>query len=250
LPDVVALEAEYQRLVKPLQGKYGSLTNAPAPLRRTCVQAQRKVRAKKEWYRKQWTSQLRTEFFVEKDNALIEAQLTGDDSGSATRTARKVQAPSIPERTTLANFIGAGDTRWTPMRAIAVQAMTDLCSRVEPRRNSVRSQTQRTQESSVPSTPSRKVDPKTATQVPMRCQPLQCLFCLGDERLFLSERNRSFGRPQALWKHAQAHLRSIDASRKIPCPHPVCKASGRTTTSVEHLLNHAHREHGIRLRAR
>jgi hypothetical protein len=40
------------------------------------------------------------------------------------------------------------------------------------------------------------------------------------------------------------------SGREILCPHPRCKASTVTLDSVEHLLNHAQREHNIRLRCR
>jgi hypothetical protein len=248
LPHVVVLEAEHQRPAERLQRKYASVTNAPEPLRRPCIQAQRKMRAK-EWYRKHLASQLRKEFLTNKDNALVEAQLTGNDTKFTARTLHKAPIVLIRGRATLANFIGAEDTRCTPMRTVAIQAMADLCSRAEPRRNSVPSSTGRTQQSYADSA-GHQMDPATLTGIPMRCHPLQCLFYLGDARLVFADRNRPFGRLQALWKHANAHLDAIDVNCIIRCPHSTCNANGHPLNSVEHLLSHAHAKHGVRLQAR
>ena len=141
LPDVVALEAEYLSLAESLKEKYGSITKAPESedLRQRYVRARQNFRSRKESHRTRMLSQLRREFFARKDDALIEAQLNGDDKWYVKRVEPEAPTLSIPERATLASLFGTGDIRSPSMqaqRAAAVQAMADLCRRVEVVRKS------------------------------------------------------------------------------------------------------------------
>lgn len=68
----------------------------------------------------------------------------------------------------------------------------------------------------------------------MKCNRLQCLFCLGDGRLRYEHRIRKFKRPQALWHHAEKHLDSISGLPEVGCPHPICRATKSIYNSVEH----------------
>jgi hypothetical protein len=58
-----------------------------------------------------------------------------------------------------------------------------------------------------------------------------------------------FCRLQKLWEHVEKHLERLSGGELL-CPHPRCKALAVTLDSVEHFLNHAQREHNIRLRCR
>ena len=94
---------------------------------------------------------MRKDFFAHKNAALIEAQLGGGDVQSTTRTERKEPTLSIPERAALTKLIGSGDVRdpsLQALRAAAVQAIADLCSRVELKRKSFQSKTRRSEDSS------------------------------------------------------------------------------------------------------
>lgn len=87
LPDVAALEAECRRLTASLKDKYDLIRNAPGsdPLVENRKEAQRKHRAKKEYYRARMKAELRKEYFVRKDDAIIEAQMTEDSKSPSTR---------------------------------------------------------------------------------------------------------------------------------------------------------------------
>ena len=134
-------------------------------------------------------------------------------------------------------------------RIAAVQAMADLCGRAEAAK---RSSTKReaikredlTRRGAVDRVEFAECDP-----FPMRCHKLQCLFRIGDGKLNLTDRTRIFCRLQKLWQHVEKHLERL-SGREISCPHPPCKTPTVTLNSVEHLLNHAQREHNIRLRCR
>ena len=84
----------------------------------------------------------------------------------------------------------------------------------------------------------------------MQCDSLQCLFCLGDERIRFEDRLRTFKSQYTLGKHVKKHLEAIDAAISISCPHPICKGKCVTVNNVQHLMNHTHAVHGIRLQTR
>ena len=128
-------------------------------------------------------------------------------------------------------------------RAVAIQSMADLCSRVEPKRKAEKRVTCQPK--------SRSLDLKATTTdgpIAMKCHYLQCLFCIGDERLHFKDRTRIFSQQYPLSRHVEKHINTIKVNGGISCPHPMCKIKGTIVKSVEHLENYAHREHGIRLR--
>ena len=250
LPDVVSLERESCRLTKCVKDTYGSVKDAPtsAELVGEYIQAMNAYRARKEFHKARMRSELRKDFFANKAAVLIEAQLNGDDAHRLERTEQKVSPLSVPERAALANLIGAKDMRSTSMqahRAAAVQMLADLCCRAEPRRNCRQPgscQTENCQEEIVPT--------KVVESIPKKCHHLQCLFCIGDQRLYLNERMRKFSRQYTLGVHVENHINALKVSDNIPYPHPICKTMGTTVSNVEHLKNHAYKEHGIRLQTR
>lgn len=249
LPDVVALKADWNRLAQNLRDKYGTIMNAPKSdsLVDKYVQAQKKHRAKMQFHRARWRSQQRQNFFARKDASLIAAQLNGDDINGAVHAEQKAPTLSIPERTVLASLIGSEDMRSASMRekrAAAVQTMADLCSRVECKRPA-RLSRHHSNDLSMNREPS-----KTNGPFPMQCQTLQCIFCLGDELLQLEDRTRIFAQQHTLGRHVIKHLKVLNITIPITCPHPMCKVEGITVNDVQHLKNHVYRIHGIRLQTR
>lgn len=250
LPDVIALQAEHARLAECIKDKYGSIKDAPASeeLVGEYTQAKKLHRARKAFHKAQITSQFRKDFFTRKDTELIQLQLIDDKTPRKVRVEQIAPILAIPERANLATLIGMDDMRLPAMqaqRAAAVQGMTDLCSRVELKRKIVRCISSATDDLS------KELVPTTASErFPTRCQPLQCLFCLGDERLTLKDRTRSFSQQYTLGRHVENHISALQASGAIPCPHPTCRAAGTTVNSLGHLKNHAQKEHGIRLQCR
>ncbi|KAI7399269.1 hypothetical protein KC336_g15107 [Hortaea werneckii] len=248
LPDVASLQSEHRLLAKALQDKYISITRAPASetLVDDYMQAKTAHRARKEFHRARMRSQLRKDFFVRKDAAIIEAQLGGGDALPTAQAERKAPALCIEERIALLNLAGSGDARDPSLsahRAAAVQAMADLCSRKEVRRKSSRSNVRLRRESSP-----ENIVLKKDERFPMNCHRLQRLFCVGDEQLHLKERLRIFSQQYALGRHVDNHIKALRVTSGIPCPHPKCKETGITLDGVQHLKNHAQKEHGIRLR--
>jgi len=50
---------------------------------------------------------------------------------------------------------------------------------------------------------------KTDERFPMKCHRLQCLFCVGDERLHFKERTRTFNQQYTLGRHVENHLKPL-----------------------------------------
>lgn len=209
LSDVATLQAEQCRLAECIKNKFGSIKNAPTSeaLVGEYVQAKNSHRARKEFRKMRIMSQLRKDFFTRKDSELIEAQLNGGQAYSTARIEQKVPILAIPERAELATIIGTEDMRSPSMRAqrgAAVQVMADLCCRVELKRKPVRY-------NNSPSTDaSEEPVPTTAGErIPMRCQHLQCLFCLGDDRLTFKDRTRIFSQQYTLGRHVENHISAL-----------------------------------------
>lgn len=247
LPDVVSLRVEQRRLAELLRRKYGSISRALASddSLTTYLGVKRAHRTRKEFCKARMRSQLRRDFFARKNAALIEAQLDSKDVRRTLRTEQNSSTPSIPERAALASLIGAKDMRSVSMRAhraAAIQAMEDLCCRVELRRKAEK-----------PGNNPLGVSAENLTRsnqersISMKCHCLQCLFCLGDERLNWKDRTRIFSQQYTLGRHVEHHINAIKAGAKMNCPHLICMAQGLIVNNVEHLKNHACREHGIRL---
>lgn len=235
LPDVIVVETQWRTLTASIRRKYGFVSSAPEsdPLMIKRREAYLKHKAKKQFHRARKLEELREEYFVRNDDAIIEAQLTDDDRMSIDLPADKAPVDLIPERAKLAEFIDIEDPRTSSKRAEAVQIMVDLCSWVEPNKRFARMRTLHPQESV-----KHAADVAETDLIPMQCHSLQCLFCLGDGKLHYEHRIKIFSEAKNLWSHAKGHLDAIETSRDIFCPHPVCKASGTRLNTVEHLLNH------------
>ncbi|WPH03432.1 Hypothetical protein R9X50_00631200 [Acrodontium crateriforme] len=141
LPDVVSLRDNYRRLGECVKEKYGSIKDAPnsEELLQQYELAKRKYRAKKEFHKAQRLAQLRLDYFALKDTPIIDAQPKGSDESRKPWSIKEGPTLSIPERSALADLIGAEDMRCPVIRsqkAAAVQFMADLYSRVELRRAS------------------------------------------------------------------------------------------------------------------
>ncbi|KAK4570554.1 hypothetical protein LTR86_002636 [Recurvomyces mirabilis] len=87
-------------------------------------------------------------------------------------------------------------------------------------------------------------DEKTGYDLcPTRCQPTQCIFCIGDETLPIELRMSEFRNRDGLKRHfLRKHLRHLPAGQAIKCPHPRC--SDQWLDHADHVRNHAATVHG------
>ena len=248
LPDVVALRSDYENLAETVKAKYGTLKQAPDDdiLTIQCRQAQKDFRARKALHQSQLQSRRRQEYFSLKSDALIEAQLDGSDECSFTRREKKATVHSVPERAYLAGLADVKENMraesMQDQRIIGVQAMADLCGRVDVARKSASGGCFPPVRDTVPS-----AEQSTGEDFPLQCHKLQCIFCLGDERQTHQDRTRRFARHQVLWKHVANHFAAIDPRKMMPCPHPLCRRESFAANDLQHLKNHVLRRHGITL---
>ena len=78
----------------------------------------------------------------------------------------------------------------------------------------------------------------------MRCNPTQCIFCLGNAALESKARQRSFRDFYTLRSHFKlVHLDHLLDNEAIECPYLECN---ETLRNKEHLQNHALRVHNTR----
>ena len=81
---------------------------------------------------------------------------------------------------------------------------------------------------------------------PVLCPGTQCLFCLGDESLFIPIRTRCFKNTYTLTRHVQAqHLSHIPRDSSFGCPHPFCQVTRTLCDNVNHFKVHALKVHNI-----
>ena len=76
------------------------------------------------------------------------------------------------------------------------------------------------------------------------CKPFQCLVCLGDCTLPLSERQHNLGSKFSLQRHFD-RCHTFRPGESCPFPHPECAAV--TLNSLMHFKNHAAMIHGIHM---
>lgn len=204
------------------------------------LEAEKAHRTINEFHKARILSQLRRDYFARKDAALTEAQLDGKDVRRTLSTEPKFSVPSIHERTLLANLIGSEDMRSASMqaqRAAAIQAMVDLCSRVELKRRAEKRSSCRPEIQSE--------DPTRSTQegsVPMKCHHLQCLAMSGSP-------SKTAQGSSASSKHSEGTSRTISTPSKLvreyPVPIPYVKrkvwfSTVRGTSRIMRTRNTAH----------
>jgi Protein of unknown function (DUF3435) len=77
-------------------------------------------------------------------------------------------------------------------------------------------------------------------QLPIICEPTQCLECVSSSTLPVEERYKSYGSKDSLRRHYnRRHIFVPDR----PCPHPACKQGSLTTRA--HYMNHTATVHMI-----
>ena len=78
-------------------------------------------------------------------------------------------------------------------------------------------------------------------QFSLKCQPMQCIFCFGQQDLPMTKRTKSFHKVGDLKKHFhQKHLKFLPKNKSIVCPHPLCHEILEYTM---HLQRHAQEVH-------
>ena len=190
----------------------------------------------------------REAYFMNNDTMELEKECKGvspDDSSAADQAATVTY--QLEERARIAELLCSphGDLA-EPVnlnrRIDLIRNFTKLCSRREARRRN-------TPPDSSKGMAMKQEDLATPHSFPLKCDPRQCLFCMGDERLPYQQRIFCWSRPAKMMDHVEdkhLHLFALDA--KIPCSHPVCKESHMILNGVLHFKSHAQTVHKIKHR--
>lgn len=186
----------------------------------------------------------------------IRAQLAGtEDSVDPIRLTLGPFQHVFAERSRIATAVfnpplaasGDGDVDW---RISIVDNMVSLCTRQEcqyrkpPRSRKTQLAGNPRDDADTKPVKSESNDSESSVGdlLPLRCQPYQCLHCLGDVRLPLHERQRNLGSKYSLWRHFARH-HPFQPGKS--CPFPTAECAQVMLDSVLHFKNHAATVHAI-----
>ena len=148
----------------------------------------------------------------------------------------------------------------TDSRAAFVNDLISLCTRLETRVHTRKRKfvheldniTQDCIDSSIefplvtgsPAPKAARVEIKPAGSfIPTKCEPFQCLVCLGNARLSRQDRLHNYGSRDSLKRHFHRKYKAFECD--LPCPHPDPQCATIFFASEAHFLNHAATIHGI-----
>ncbi|KAF2191690.1 hypothetical protein K469DRAFT_718709 [Zopfia rhizophila CBS 207.26] len=174
-------------------------------------EAEAALRRKKKSLQDQAEKKARERYFMDNDTRELEEEsdllLNDKDKGKSTTITY-----ALEERACIANMLcrSHGDLTEPARRRSTIPCLSEAVMKQE--------------------------DVAVLSLLPLECDPRQCLFCIGDERLpFL----------QQTFYH---HLKRFAPNAKISCPHPTCQKNGVVLDGVSHFKNHALGVHKIKLR--
>ena len=248
LPEMVEAKIALRAASEAVRDVHGTVANghrARSALYRDYELALKEHHALKQRIRSRWQARRRQEYFEEKDTFLIEAQLHEKPQQPMRRRRVEDCNHRIPERAYLAALARENeDIRTKPLeyRIAAFDALAQLCHRVEPR--PTKAQIPVSQSANLTANTSL---PAPGCDFPLKCHKLQCLFCIGDTRLSDKDRKQLFSREQVMWNHVRNHIAALQHQDRIPCPHPHCRRERVILEDIQHLKNHGHAVHGVRL---
>ncbi|KAF2194980.1 hypothetical protein K469DRAFT_698544 [Zopfia rhizophila CBS 207.26] len=208
-------------------------------------EAEAALRRKKKSLRDRAEKKARERYFMDNDTRELEEEsdslLNDKDKGKSTTITY-----ALEERACIADMLCRSHGDLTEpgnlnQRIELIRTLTKLCSRREARRRST-----------IPCSSGAVVkqeDVAVLSSLPLECDPRQCLFCIGDERLPIPQRTFCWSRPAKMMDHIEDHhLKRFAPNAKIPCPHPTCQKNGVVLDGVSHFKNHALSVHKIKLR--
>lgn len=207
--------------------------------------AEAALRRKKKRLRDRAERKARERYFMENDTRELEDE--GDSFlEDKEQVISTVTSYVLEERARVADMLcrPPGDLNEPgnlTQRIELIRAMTKLCSRREARRRGMARV--------LVEPPIKKEDTSLPLSLPLECEPRQCLFCVGDESLPLTQRTFCWSRPAKMMDHIEDHhLKGVAPDAEIHCPHPTCRENRVMLEGVCHFKNHALSVHKITLR--
>lgn len=202
------------------------------------------LRRKKKQLRDRMLKKARERYFMENDTMELEEEddeLLEDEAEAEPRIVYVLE-----ERARIADMLRSpvvdlDEPGALDRRIELIRLMQELCGRREvPRRGTAPN-------------PGllqyKKEEENAAFAPPLECDSRQCLFCIGDESMPVSQRMFCYSRPAKMMDHIEnVHLDQFQPGAKIPCPHPACREDQVVLDGVQHFKAHAMTHHKIKLR--
>ena len=259
-PDVVDLQRRFKALQTKLKQEYQFIKRAPTKRWKEHQDLRRQLTNAKKSLRTDMEDAKRKDYFFQIHNTMMEKQLRrpldktaiGADTENS-EDPETVIKHQLEERTQLQQVLCDLSKNLSPhaivtRKVLAINHMVALASRQEFQTRKSRRKSRSApaskdlikRESSAPDLP-------PPHESPVVRKKIQCIFCIGNQRLSYPEQTRTFSRVAHMWDHVEnLHLRLIPAEQQIVCPHPDC--DGLVLDNMICFKNHVVRTHEIKLR--
>jgi hypothetical protein len=222
----------------------GSVEGVIKVLENSKKAAEADLRNKKKMLRDRLMKKNRQRYFAENDTRALEE---GDDLLLEDGDKNKpTMVYALKERASIVALLcrpslGLDEPDAPDSRILLVRHMKELCGRREARRRG---------KAPDPTLPQAKSEDEYVNSLTrLECNARQCLFCIGDEALPVSQRMFCWCRPAKMMDHVEkVHLDSLKPESEVPCPHPGCRSKEVVLHGVSHLKRHALEVHRITLR--
>ena len=235
------------------------------PLYAKKKKADARLNSTKMRLRQKMVNQVREQHFRSADTHALDAQFSSAgqrDSKAAIEPLASPRAFALPERAELVRLtctqteeLSESDKLARRIQAIEVRAA--LCGRREARRRKTHVSAFSNASPREAQKHEQSTNPQDATceeygleRFPLKCEPTQCTFCLGDESLPYGHRIFAYRRKNKLWDHVEnKHFNKIAAGSPVACKHPACVANSVVLASKARFKVHTQKIHGVALRA-
>ncbi len=235
-PEVRLLRRRLKLLLQNFQEQKRSIASMKGtPLYDNYRQVYQAHRNLKRRYEKALLIKVKERYKREQPVIDIQRQLKGMPVGDHQnpRAADYVFAERVQAIDTLFTFATSSTAEECERRAAAINALTALCKKQESQGFRRHQMDVKVKEEKASVSP----PPSLSKTLRVECKATQCIFCHGNEDLFIADRLKTFASRGDLKKHFHRKpLRHHRDGQPIACPHPRCDVS---LNSTKHLQNHA-----------
>ncbi|KAK3669460.1 hypothetical protein LTR78_010646 [Recurvomyces mirabilis] len=250
-PEVVLARRVRDRTAQSIRTRHTTITRCKClEARKEYQQAQCAYLQSKRDARKSMMKHIRAKYREKQPVVDILQQLGRSDTHSKPTNENEMKNPLSDERRgaleALLAFAPNESTQQHVRRSGAIDAVRSLCNHQQPQTRRACHRKAACKDVIEPGShgTEKTRDEKIGYDLfPTRCQPTQCIFCIGDETLPIELRMNEFRNRDGLKRHfLRKHLRHLSTRKAIKCPHPRC--SDEWLEHANHVRNHAATVHG------
>ncbi|KAK4551279.1 hypothetical protein LTR86_011254 [Recurvomyces mirabilis] len=230
-PEVVLARSVRDRTAQSIRTRHTTITRCKClEARKEYQQAQCAYLRSKRDARKSMMKHIRAKYRENQPVVDILQQLRGSDTHSKPTNENEMKnALSDKRRRALEALLAFAHNKSTQQhvrRSGAIDAVRALCDYQQPQIRRACHRKAACKDVTEPGSHGMKKtqDEKIGYDLfPTRCQPTQCIFCIGDESLPIDLRMKKFRNRDCLKRHfLRKHLQHLSAGQAIKCPHPHC----------------------------